>query len=332
MKISIIIPVYNSEKFLGKCLDSVVAQSYADFEVLLINDGSTDTSGAICDDFASKDKRINVLHKKNGGVSVARNLGLDNAKGEWICFVDSDDYLEISYLKALIDSIKNNDSIDLAIHGLKRISRKGENIVTFGNHTIKADDYHTLFEKIEIFKYGYPFSKFYRRDLITQFDIRFPENYSFAEDLSFFLNYISYSKIIKFDNIANYNYASNENSLSRTFKNTEEYWNRYTDYKNILKYRFSSIFDDIYKTKNSYSEFKRSIGGAVFYFLQAVYKDRTFEKINRRELLERFDKEDLILIKNFIPHLNNPFSKLGFYFLSQGYNSLADHCLKIAIK
>lgn len=332
MLISVIIPVYNSEKYLEKCLDSVLAQTFTDFEVLLINDGSADESGNICDDYAQKDSRIRVFHKHNGGVSAARNLGLNNAKGEWICFMDSDDYLNANYLKALLDSVKNNDSLDLAIHGFKRISKKGETIITFGNHIVRADDYHNLFDKIEVFKYGYPFSKFYKRDLITQHGIRFPENYSFAEDLSFFLNYLSYSDIIKFENVANYNYISNENSLSRTFKNYQEYWNRYADYKNILKNRFSIVFDDVYKTQKKYSEFSRSIGGAIFYFLQAVYKDRSIEKKKRKELLERFDTEDLKLIKNFIPHLNNPLSKLGFFYLSRGYNNLADYCFKIAIK
>lgn len=332
MTISIIIPVFNAEKYLKKCLDSILEQTFRDFEVILVNDGSVDNSIVICEEYADKDPRIILFYKKNGGVSSARNLGLNNAKGEWICFMDSDDYLNANYLKALLDSVKNNDSLDLAIHGFKRISKKGETIITFGNHIVKANDYHNLFEKIEVFKYGYPFSKFYKRDLITQHGIRFPENYSFAEDLSFFLNYLSYSDIIKFENVANYNYISNENSLSRTFKNYQEYWNRYADYKNILKNRFSIVFDDVYKTPKKYSEFRRSIGGAIFYFLQAVYKDRSIEKKKRKELLERFDTEDLKLIKNFIPHLNNPLSKLGFFYLSQRYNNLADYCFKIAIK
>lgn len=330
--VSIIIPVYNAEKYLRECLDSVLAQNYKNFELLLINDGSTDNSGKICDHYAQKDARVKVFHKENGGVSAARNLGLDKATGEWVCFVDSDDYLDRYYIKALLESVKDDDQIDLAIQGLKRINTNGETVVTFSNLTVKADDYKTLFEKIEIIKYGYPFSKFYRKNLIVQHRIQFPENYSFAEDLSFLLCYISFSKKIRFDDIANYNYTSNENSLSRTFKSPEEYWNRYTDYKYLLKRRFSTIFDDIYKNKNTYSEFRRSIGGAIFYFLQAVYKDRSLEKSKRKEFLNRFDKEDLILIKNFIPHLKNPLSKLGFYFLSRGYNNLADYCLKIAIK
>ena len=91
--ISVIVPVYNSEKRLHKCIDSILGQTYTNFELLLINDGSTDTSGDICEEFAEKDERIKVFHKKNGGASSARNIGIDNAKGEYICFVDSDDYV-----------------------------------------------------------------------------------------------------------------------------------------------------------------------------------------------------------------------------------------------
>ena len=93
-KISVIVPVYNTEKYLHRCIDSILLQTFTDFELLLIDDGSKDSSGAICDEYASKDNRVRVFHKENGGVSSARNLGLDNAKGEWIAFVDSDDWME----------------------------------------------------------------------------------------------------------------------------------------------------------------------------------------------------------------------------------------------
>ena len=91
--ISIIVPVYNTEKYLHRCIDSVLAQTYQDFELLLIDDGSKDSSGAICDEYAAQDTRVRVFHKENGGVSSARNVGLDLAQGEWVTFVDSDDYI-----------------------------------------------------------------------------------------------------------------------------------------------------------------------------------------------------------------------------------------------
>ena len=102
VKVSVIVPVYNVEKYLNCCLDSILTQSFTDFELLLIDDGSTDSSGKICDDYAKRDSRIRVFHKENGGVSAARNLGLDNARGEWIAFVDSDDSISECFLKNMI--------------------------------------------------------------------------------------------------------------------------------------------------------------------------------------------------------------------------------------
>ena len=99
--ISVIVPVYNTEKYLHRCVDSILAQTFTDFELLLIDDGSTDSSGAICDEYAQKDSRVRVFHKENGGVSSARNLGLDKAKGKWVTFVDSDDWIKESFLNKL---------------------------------------------------------------------------------------------------------------------------------------------------------------------------------------------------------------------------------------
>ena len=97
--ISIIIPVYNVEKYLAKCIDSILNQAFTDWELILIDDGSVDQSGKICDEYACKDNRIKVTHKKNEGVSKARNTGITLAKGEYICFIDSDDWIDVNYLQ-----------------------------------------------------------------------------------------------------------------------------------------------------------------------------------------------------------------------------------------
>ncbi len=97
-KISVIVPVYNVEQYLPRCIDSILAQTFTDFELLLIDDGSRDNSGKICDEYAEKDSRIRVFHKENGGVSSARNVGLDNTCGEYVSFIDSDDWIGPSFL------------------------------------------------------------------------------------------------------------------------------------------------------------------------------------------------------------------------------------------
>lgn len=108
--VSVIVPVYNVENYLRKCLDSIVTQTYHNLEVILIDDGSKDSSGVICDEYAGKDNRVKVIHKENGGLSEARNSGLEIASGDWIAFVDSDDYIDESMLRTLVDLAQNNNA------------------------------------------------------------------------------------------------------------------------------------------------------------------------------------------------------------------------------
>lgn len=110
MRISIIVPVYNAERYLHKCIDSILNQTYNDIELLLINDGSTDLSGVICDEYAQNDNRIRVLHKENSGVSATRNIGLDNITGEYVTFIDADDWIETSMLNDVYEKIKADDA------------------------------------------------------------------------------------------------------------------------------------------------------------------------------------------------------------------------------
>ena len=116
--ISVIIPIYNSEKYLSKCISSVLEQTYKDLELILVDDGSTDNSLNICNDFAERDSRIVVVHQKNAGVSAARNNGLKNAKGDFITFVDSDDYVENDWLELLFKAITEKNA-EVAVCGIK---------------------------------------------------------------------------------------------------------------------------------------------------------------------------------------------------------------------
>lgn len=117
-KVSIIVPVYNVEKYIEKCIMSVLNQTFTDFELILVNDGSKDSSGSICDKYAQIDERIRVIHKPNGGVSSARNEGIRNSKGKFIGFIDGDDYIEPEMYQVLVNNIENNDA-DISICGFK---------------------------------------------------------------------------------------------------------------------------------------------------------------------------------------------------------------------
>ena len=115
-KVSIIVPIYNVEPYLAKCIDSILEQTYKDFECILVNDGSTDNCGEICEQYANKDDKIKVVYKENGGLSSARNAGLDLATGEYVCFIDSDDYIHCKYLEALMSAMTaHNTSMALCV-------------------------------------------------------------------------------------------------------------------------------------------------------------------------------------------------------------------------
>lgn len=124
-QVSIVIPVYNNEKYVEKCIESVCSQTYKNLEIILVDDGSTDSSGKICDRFAEKDNRIIVLHQENGGVSNARNNGIDIATGEYLTFVDGDDYVGVDYITDLVKCMNKNDA-QMVICGMKKISAEGK--------------------------------------------------------------------------------------------------------------------------------------------------------------------------------------------------------------
>jgi len=165
--ISIIVPIYNAEKYLYRCIDSILEQTFSDFELLLIDDGSTDKSGVICDHYSNKDSRVKTIHKKNGGECSARNVGLDNVSGEWVAFVDADDYVEPNWLSIFMDSC---NGYDIVVQGFfcdgteypfpTGIAYKG-----------KSKDGLPLLINNGIS--GYVWVKLFRLDIIKKNDIRF---------------------------------------------------------------------------------------------------------------------------------------------------------------
>ncbi|SHN65892.1 Glycosyl transferase family 2 [Butyrivibrio hungatei DSM 14810] len=148
MTIDVIVPIYNVEKYIDKCIRSILEQEYSELHVILIDDGSTDASGKICDEYAKKDKRIEVVHKKNGGLSDARNTGLKLSRNELIAFIDGDDFIHPSYLKKMM-SVMENYNADVVVTGVEKISE--EHIVAFDKETCSRADV-VVIEKKDILK------------------------------------------------------------------------------------------------------------------------------------------------------------------------------------
>lgn len=199
--ISIIVPVYNAEKYLNRCVDSITAQTFTDWECLLIDDGSTDKSPAICDEYTKRDSRIRVFHSKNGGVSAARNKGIRNAMGKWISFIDSDDY--IMRKTALADYIERSSNCpNVGLLWCNHINMEKGIMYLSHFHYEKAtysmsDDIIRSLYKDGLLRYVTCWGKFFRMDIIRDGAISFPENINQFEDYCFVLDYIHTMLIYK---------------------------------------------------------------------------------------------------------------------------------------
>ncbi len=214
-QISIIVPVYNTEKYLHRCIDSILAQTFTNFELLLIDDGSKDSSGAICDEYANKDIRIRVFHKPNGGVSSARNMGIENTEGDWITFVDSDDCVDEKWL----ENYDLDSDADVQIQGMKFV--RGNEIlkqIELPSIFYTQLDWFDLFYKLNLSErrllFHYPFTKLYRQSIINKFSLRFQDNIQLAEDLLFNLNYYLCCMKIELVSYVSYNYLIGNSVLT----------------------------------------------------------------------------------------------------------------------
>lgn len=185
--ISVIVPVYNSEKYLPDCLESILGQTFGDFELLLIDDGSQDNSGSICDKYASRDSRVHVFHRDNGGVSSARNFGLENARGEWIAFIDSDDFIVNDTFEKIISCVMD---IDVSIVQYS-ITSDIECLGKSNKNSNPCSPYEYIHKGL--FLVGMP-GNFIKRTTIYENHIRFNESLKLAEDMIFVFSCIASSK------------------------------------------------------------------------------------------------------------------------------------------
>ena len=213
--ISIIIPVFNAEKYLRQCLDSILAQTYTNYEVVIINDGSTDKSGDIIDDYGKYDDKIHPYHRNNGGVSSARNFGISVASGEYICFIDADDIICNNYLDILYTAIQKG--ADSSIAGFKHIDvpQDKEIIVVPQKEEIKNLNDSILdfldFEKPDWQRYLW--NRLFKMSIIKKNNIRFREDIYYKEDGVFLVDYLCKSNgLVSYSNQIIYYYSQNQNS------------------------------------------------------------------------------------------------------------------------
>lgn len=222
VKVSVIVPVYNAEQYISRCVDSILAQKFTDFELILVNDGSTDDSLTFCRRYEDKDSRIIVLDKSNGGASSARNAGIDAARGDYICFVDADDYVNENYLLHLYQDMGMDADIDLVLHGMNRIKRETITPIVYLKTQTYTLDEGSFFKDIELCKMCGPCCKLFKHDIITNNGIKFNEKIIYAEDLDFFAKYLLHCRKVRTSECQNYYYVANENSVSTRFYSFEQ--------------------------------------------------------------------------------------------------------------
>ena len=206
--ISVIVPVYNVEEFVKKCLDSLVRQSYKNLEIIVIDDGSTDGSGKICDEFAKKEKNIKVFHKKNGGLSDARNFGIKKASGEIIAFVDSDDFVDEEYIGVMYGKMTRKD-VDVVVCGYNFVKPK-KDVLSGKNAAIKLLTKH---ENIDIVAWN----KLYRKSLFADNEIWFPKGKKHEDTLTTYKVLSKARKVVYLDEIL-YFYNERPGSITKTEK------------------------------------------------------------------------------------------------------------------
>lgn len=319
-KISIIVPVYNVEKYLYKCIDSILCQTFTDFELLLIDDGSSDRSGIICDEYAAKDKRVNSFHKANSGISFTRNYGIEQAKGEWIIFCDSDDWVDIDWLEQYYDAL--DEDVDLVFQGYVHENNNDQTVHTWKNCSEQnVSDVIYGLEQRDLF--GWTWIKIFKKNIITQNAIRFNTTIPKNEDLVFTLEYCLHVHKIKILSTATYHYRNTPfSTISRLLSYKEAIR------KNELIFKSRKQLYEKYPSNNAYyqwivSNHKEQFVSALLLIYSTQYKEN-YE--SRKVILEN----TRLLIKDFIPV--GKLNKIIVYVLKNIKNNFfADIFLKIGL-
>ncbi|WP_293899097.1 glycosyltransferase family 2 protein [Sphingobacterium sp. UBA5670] len=290
--ISIIIPVYNVEKYLSTCLDSVLNQDFTDFELILVDDGSRDGSLAMCFQFSALDSRIKILQKINGGVSSARNYGIKHAIGKYLCFIDSDDWIDRDFFSSF--NINPEGDLDIYIQGYKRV-KSGETIGEVGYNFNVYKDFCEFFissEKINLL--NSPCFKLFRNDIIQKNNISFNEEYSLGEDHIFTLQYLLHARSYQISPARGYNYrvGSNENSLTTRLVDIDKFI-EYIKFTRDLRVEIADLF-------NFNSLYRKAIDQEtnkwVIYVCHKLFDRR--RNITAEESVEKLKKISALIIKS----------------------------------
>nr|MBP3258865.1 glycosyltransferase family 2 protein [Bacilli bacterium] len=289
--ISIVVPIYNVEKYLAKCIETIINQTYRNIELILVDDESPDNCGKICDEYKKKDPRITVIHKKNGGLSDARNKGIEKATGKYITFIDSDDYITLDYIETLFNSLSKNNA-DMAIGGHYIKYEKGGETTKYdtkeyvGNSELILDK--LLYDELDVSAWA----KLYKKELFNK--IKFPVGRLY-EDSATTYKLVDESKVIAVNTKPIYYYIIKPNSITNCSFNkkkldlitsTEEMVN-YISYKypqllsgcnRRMMYAYLSTYTQLNKDNKRYKDIEKRLVSYIKKHKDAVLKDKRVSK------------------------------------------------------
>ena len=296
--VSVIIPAYNIEDYIGRCLDSIISQTYKNLEIIVVDDGSRDYTGEILDNYAKKDRRIKVIHKENGGLSDARNKGIEIATGEYIGFVDSDDYIASDMFETLFNLAKNHHS-NLAMVSFDEVNENDHiiNPKQYTNQIQTLDCVHSIKELLIDDKIqNYVWNKLYHRDLFET--IRFPEGKSF-EDISIMIEVFEKANGIVYFDSPKYHYLKRSTSIvnAHSHKTVEDHVEVLTKRYQYLEGKYPEI--EFY---NAYSFFSMML----FFYKNTLVFD--FE-----DLFQKFEEQYPLLIHLYETYKNDILNLLDPY-------------------
>lgn len=299
MKLSIIVPVYNAEKYLNRCVDSILNQTFADFELLLIDDGSTDKSGQICDEYAENDSRVKVTHSANQGAATARNTGLDMVAGEYIGFVDADDYIESEMYERLIKAADDNNA-DVCCCGYYREEidviypkhrEDGELVILNGQNDIFREylrqDYENGFGDGN-------WNKIFKSEIVR--NIRY-KDYTNGEDVDFQIEAFKTSRKVACisDDLYHYNCSNNESATKKEFNKR---------YLGILKVS-DDIFD--YISEHIHEDKKYAYAFKLTWYMSVLQK--IYESDNPKKYIDDEENIRQVIVSDYSMYVKNIYAK-----------------------
>lgn len=302
--VSIIVPIYNVENYLKKCINSLVNQTYKNIEIILVDDGSTDSSCYICDEYKEKYSNIKVIHKKNEGVSIARNVGIDSSKGDYIFFIDSDDFIENNVIEDLVKNFVDVDIIKISYKIINKSKIKDISI----SKTFSKNEYleAILYGSIGGHCWGYLFD----RKIIK--DLYFDKNTSCMEDTIFVISCVLRANKIKCINDSFYNHVINENGITSSSNKIErkiiDYMysmdkieeliknQDYIEQCKLLKKRFCLIESEIAKIRNSQELKKILNNNLINNYLKELYESRYIKLIQKIYLNLLLNKKNTFIV------------------------------------